>query len=113
FRMRERKYCNLVCKISLDTKFVKNFKEKIDDTYRVNMIFDNLPVAIPLPRGDGSLGVWYACGFHVGFKASYAGGDNILKTCNPNTKHYVSDLDAPQEIEEGKEIIFMYDVIFK
>lgn len=36
-----------------------------------------------------------------------------LTTCNANTKRYVSGVDAPQEVEEGKEVIFTYDVIFE
>lgn len=29
--------CNIVCRLKLDAKTVKEFKEKIDDEYRVNM----------------------------------------------------------------------------
>lgn len=29
--------CNVVCRITLDAKTAKEFKEKIDDEYRVNM----------------------------------------------------------------------------
>jgi len=36
-----------------------------------------------------------------------------LTTCNANTKRYVSGVDTPQEVEEGKEVIFTYDVIFE
>lgn len=35
--MREPQMCNVVCKIKLDAKTAKAFKEKIDDEYRVNM----------------------------------------------------------------------------
>uniref|UniRef100_A0A0C9S7R3 Transmembrane 9 superfamily member n=1 Tax=Wollemia nobilis TaxID=56998 RepID=A0A0C9S7R3_9CONI len=161
FHMRDGKLCNYVCKITLDAKSAKNFKEKIDDEYRVNMILDNLPVAVPRQRADGSPVTSYEHGFRVGFKASYTGNPEEryfvhnhlmfdvkfhkdaetdsarivgfevtpysvkhefeqplveknphLTTCNPNTKHYVSYTDAPQEVEEGKEIIFTYDVTF-
>jgi len=162
FHMREEKLCNYVCRIKLDAKSAKNFKEKIDDEYRVNMILDNLPVAVARQRADGTLVTSYEHGFRVGFKASYAGSteeryfihnhlsfevkfhkdseadsarivgfevtpysvkhefeqpwseDNPrLTTCNPNTKHYVSQTNSPQEVDEGKDIIFTYDVSFK
>lgn len=29
--------CNVLCKLTLDAKTAKQFKEKIDDEYRVNM----------------------------------------------------------------------------
>lgn len=29
--------CNIVCQLTLDSKTTKEFKEKIDDEYRVNM----------------------------------------------------------------------------
>eukprot|EP01018_Ginkgo_biloba_P000822 Gb_23530 [translate_table: standard] len=162
FHMRENKLCNYVCKIKLDAKAAKNFKEKIDDEYRVNMILDNLPMAVARQRADGSMVTSYEHGFRVGFKASYAGNSEEryfihnhlsflvkfhkdtetdsarivgfevtpfsvkhefeqpwveenphLTTCNPNTKHYVSAADAPQEVEEDKDIILTYDVTFK
>ena len=37
FKMREPQMCNVVCKLKLDAKIAKEFKEKIDDEYRVNM----------------------------------------------------------------------------
>ena len=160
--MRENKLCNFVCKVKLDSNSAKNFKEKIDDEYRVNMILDNLPMAVARQRADGSMVTSYEHGFRVGFKASYAGNSEEryfihnhlsflvkfhkdtetdsarivgfevtpfsvkhefeqpwveenphLTTCNPNTKHYVSAADAPQEVEEDKDIILTYDVTFK
>ncbi|GLJ04674.1 hypothetical protein SUGI_0001060 [Cryptomeria japonica] len=162
FGMREHKLCNYVCKKKLDSKSAKNFKEKIDDEYRVQMILDNLPVVVPRQRMDGTPAYSYEHGFRVGFKASYAGSteekyfihnhlnfevkyhtDTVtdtarivgfevtpfsvkheyeqpwdpenphLITCNANTKRYVLSSDAPQEVEEGKEVIFSYDVSFK
>lgn len=29
--------CNVICRLTLDAKTAKAFKEKIDDEYRVNM----------------------------------------------------------------------------
>ena len=37
FKMREPQMCNVVCRLTLDAKTAKTFKEKIDDEYRVNM----------------------------------------------------------------------------
>lgn len=37
FKMREPRMCNIVCKLTLDAKTAKQFKEKISDEYRVNM----------------------------------------------------------------------------
>ncbi|KAH9306410.1 hypothetical protein KI387_010814, partial [Taxus chinensis] len=160
FHMREEQHCNFACKILLDAKSAKNFKEKIDDKSHVNMILDTLPVARPRQRACGSQSVGYEHGFSVGFKASYARnseesyfiynhlsfevkfhkdretdsaqivgfevtpfsmkhssepwmeGQGTAKTCNPSTQKCVSGLDAYQEVEEGKEIMFTYDVVF-
>eukprot|EP00250_Pteridium_aquilinum_P010150 c19180_g1_i1 orf=176-2110(+) len=70
FQMRETKLCNSVCKIDkLSSEDASKFKEKIDDDYRVNMILDNLPVAIKRERRDGSSNLFfYERGFPVGFK---------------------------------------------
>lgn len=35
--MREEKSCTVACKAHLDAQTAKDFKEKIDDEYRVNM----------------------------------------------------------------------------
>ncbi|KAG6421203.1 hypothetical protein SASPL_117753 [Salvia splendens] len=64
--------CNVVCHVTLNNKDVKQFKEKIDDEYRVNMILDNLPLVVPFRRPDTDALV-YQHGFPVGFKAQYAG----------------------------------------
>ena len=37
FKMRVPQMCNVVCRIVLTEKTAKEFKEKIDDEYRVNM----------------------------------------------------------------------------
>lgn len=37
FKMREPQMCNILCRQILDAKTSKEFKEKIDDEYRVNM----------------------------------------------------------------------------
>ncbi|GLJ13943.1 hypothetical protein SUGI_0222870 [Cryptomeria japonica] len=73
FKMRESRLCNVVCKTKFDASGVKNFKEKIDDDYRVNMILDNLPVAVARLRSDAGQSPSYEHGFRVGFKASLSG----------------------------------------
>lgn len=37
FNMREEQPCKVACRRKLDAESAKNFKEKIDDEYRVNM----------------------------------------------------------------------------
>lgn len=37
FNMREEQPCKVACRHKLDAESAKNFKEKIDDEYRVNM----------------------------------------------------------------------------
>ena len=37
----------------------------------------------------------------------------VLKSCNPATMKFVTDKDEKQELKEGQEIIFTYDVSFK
>ncbi|MFS7974458.1 putative nonaspanin (TM9SF) [Helianthus anomalus] len=73
FNMREELPCKVGCKVKLDAQSAKNFKEKIDDEYRVNMILDNLPVAVLRQRRDGGQSTTYEHGFRVGFKGNYAG----------------------------------------
>ncbi|CAL9053798.1 unnamed protein product [Musa banksii] len=69
FKMRRDESCKVACLIKLSSEAAKNFKEKIDDEYRVNMILDNLPVAVPRLRRDGSQDTSYEQGFHVGYKS--------------------------------------------
>uniref|UniRef100_A0A2P2MD84 Transmembrane 9 superfamily member n=1 Tax=Rhizophora mucronata TaxID=61149 RepID=A0A2P2MD84_RHIMU len=73
FKMREPKMCNIACHITLDAKTVKEFKEKIDDEYRVNMILDNLPLVVAIPRLDQESPTVYQLGYHVGLKGQYSG----------------------------------------
>ncbi|CAL0327170.1 unnamed protein product [Lupinus luteus] len=72
FKMREPQMCNVVCNRKLDAKTAKEFKEKINDEYRVNMILDNLPLVVPIKRNDQDSTV-YQLGFHVGLKGQYSG----------------------------------------
>ncbi|KAH9314183.1 hypothetical protein KI387_022810, partial [Taxus chinensis] len=90
FQMRETRLCNVVCKTKLDANGVKNFKEKIDDEYRVNMILDNLPVAVARQRPDGGQAPTYEHGFRVGFKASYNGSPEERYFINNHLSFVVS-----------------------
>ncbi|KAJ8643422.1 hypothetical protein MRB53_005170 [Persea americana] len=83
FHMREGQSCKVACQMKLDSDSAKNFKEKIGDEYRVNMILDNLPVAVPVQRRDGSQGSTYKHGFPVGFKGNYAG--------SKDEKHFINN----------------------
>ncbi|CAA0821355.1 Transmembrane 9 superfamily member 8 [Striga hermonthica] len=74
FKMREPQMCNVVCRITLDAKSAKEFKEKIEDEYRINMILDNLPLVVPIPRSEQEGGPpIYQLGFHVGLRGQYSG----------------------------------------
>ncbi|PKU65802.1 transmembrane 9 superfamily member 7 [Dendrobium catenatum] len=68
FKMRMDETCKVACRVKLTQKAAKKFKEKIDDEYRVNMILDNLPVAVPRQRKDGNHALTYEHGFRVGIK---------------------------------------------
>ncbi|KAF2302699.1 hypothetical protein GH714_001231 [Hevea brasiliensis] len=61
--MRMELFCQVACRVTLDAESAGSFKEKIDDQYRVNMILDNLPVAVL------SQSQLYEHGFPVGFKS--------------------------------------------
>ncbi|CDY23803.1 BnaA01g21540D [Brassica napus] len=161
FQMLEDQPCKVGCRVKLDAESTKNFKEKIDDEYRANMILDNLPVAVLRQRRDGSQSTTYEHGFRVGFKGSYEGSKEEkyfihnhlsfrvmyhrdqesdsarivgfevtpnsilheykewdennpqLTTCNKDTKNLIQGNTVPQEVEQGKEIVFTYDVSFK
>ncbi|PIA45859.1 hypothetical protein AQUCO_01600241v1 [Aquilegia coerulea] len=73
FKMRVPQMCNIVCRMTLDAKSAKDFKEKIEDEYRVSMILDNLPLVVPIKRSDQESTTMYQHGFHVGLKGQYAG----------------------------------------
>ncbi|XP_020585765.1 transmembrane 9 superfamily member 7-like [Phalaenopsis equestris] len=84
FKMRIDETCKIVCRQRLSTEGVKNFKEKIDDEYRVNMILDNLPVAVPRQRRDGIQAPSYEHGFRVGYK-------DILVAGTKDEKYYINN----------------------
>ncbi|TKW22126.2 hypothetical protein SEVIR_4G205800v4 [Setaria viridis] len=71
--MMEPKLCQIACKIVLSQEGAKDFKEKIDDSYSVNMILDNLPMVIPVKRLDKEAPTLYLQGMHVGVKGWFVG----------------------------------------
>ncbi|XP_058073931.1 transmembrane 9 superfamily member 7-like isoform X2 [Magnolia sinica] len=87
FQMREEQSCKVACRIKLDPKTVKNFKEKIDDEYRVNIINHE-------------------------YKQPWDEKNPQLLTCNPKTNNRIQDT-GPQEVILDKEVIFTYDVSFQ
>ncbi|TYH08403.1 hypothetical protein ES288_A07G012100v1 [Gossypium darwinii] len=58
--MRKDEACKVACRVKLDAEAAKNFKEKIDGNYRVNMILGNVSVTERQVEG-----------FPIGFKGSY------------------------------------------
>ena len=63
--------CKLLCKLTLNDKSAGEFEAKVKDDYRVNMILDNLPVAMVKMREDNGKPIkTYERGFPVGFMAS-------------------------------------------
>lgn len=157
--IRVDQQCKFLCRIpALSSTQAEAFGSKLEDEYRVNMILDNLPVAIPQIRDDSGSNVKrYERGFPIGrieddgklslhnhlrftilyhrdieadlsrivgfevkpfsIQHKYDGTWNEdkadLSTCNPGSMKYVSDKDDPQEMKEGKEVIFTYDVVYE
>ncbi|XP_076921465.1 transmembrane 9 superfamily member 7-like [Bidens hawaiensis] len=84
--MHEELACKVVCRIRLNAESAKSFKEKIDEQYRVNMILDDMPVAVLRRRRYGPYGsqsTVYEHGFRVGFKGIYAGA--------PEEKYFINN----------------------
>ncbi|XP_051149425.1 transmembrane 9 superfamily member 9-like [Andrographis paniculata] len=77
FKMREPQMCNVVCNAKLNANEVKEFKEKIDDEYQVNMILDNLPLVMPF-KGPNMDTLIYQHGFPVGWKGQYGQTEKYL-----------------------------------
>eukprot|EP01023_Acetabularia_acetabulum_P016371 TRINITY_DN1808_c0_g1_i2.p1 TRINITY_DN1808_c0_g1~~TRINITY_DN1808_c0_g1_i2.p1 ORF type:complete len:682 (-),score=91.71 TRINITY_DN1808_c0_g1_i2:217-2226(-) len=72
-QMLDDESCKIQCRIrELSEAQATQFKAKILDEYRVNMILDNLPVAIPRERLDnGDQVKTYERGYPVGFVAQF------------------------------------------
>jgi len=74
--MRLDEQCKITCRIdALSARQANAFKSKIEDEYRVNMILDNLPIAMVKMREDQGMQVkTYERGYPVGFKAAIEEG---------------------------------------
>lgn len=88
FYMRTDEQCKVLCRIeSLSAAQSKAFKDKIADDYKVNMILDNLPVAMVkvLKDEDGKQMKSYERGYYVGFKATLEGQkvSTAIAACGP------------------------------
>ncbi|KAL8456543.1 hypothetical protein ACS0TY_034676 [Phlomoides rotata] len=107
FMMREEQSCKVACKVKLTAASANSFKNKIDNDYRVNMILDNLPVAVLWPRKDGSNRKFYERGSQVGFKGKYSGSKDqkyfIYNHLNFKVKYH-PDLDAETSRVVGFEV---------
>ncbi|GBG82919.1 hypothetical protein CBR_g36446 [Chara braunii] len=68
FKMKKHAACQVVCKIKLDKEGANKFKSKIDDSYAVNMILDNLPVAT-------DMNTYILPGYEIGKKVSERVGE--------------------------------------
>uniref|UniRef100_A0A383W0F6 Transmembrane 9 superfamily member n=1 Tax=Tetradesmus obliquus TaxID=3088 RepID=A0A383W0F6_TETOB len=78
--MRVDEQCKVLCRIeSLSEAQADAFIAKVDDDYKVNMILDNLPVAMVkiLKDESGRQLKAYERGFYVGFKATIEGQKDI------------------------------------
>nr|XP_033512686.1 transmembrane 9 superfamily member 7-like isoform X3 [Nicotiana tomentosiformis] len=106
--MRETESCKVACRIKLDAVSAKNFKDKIDDDYRVNMILDNLPVAVPRRKLDGSGEKVYERGFQVGFKGRFAGRKEKSYFMN---NHLNFKVMYHEDLETGTARVVGFEVI--
>ncbi|KAL7136732.1 hypothetical protein ABFS83_10G050100 [Erythranthe nasuta] len=107
FRMREPQSCKVACRVELTEASAKNFRKKINDDYRVNMILDNLPVAVVWRSKDGSDRKIYERGFPVGFKGKFSGSKDqryfIYNHLNFKVKYH-PDPDADTSRVVGFEV---------
>eukprot|EP00850_Spirogloea_muscicola_P016320 SM000131S26750 [mRNA] locus=s131:364739:367927:+ [translate_table: standard] len=94
FSMENDEQCKFLCRIDkLSAEESKLFKERIDEDYRVNMILDNLPVAVPrVHELENGKYTTYERGYAVGKKVegTYAIHNHLSFTVlihkDPNTE---------------------------
>ncbi|URE45528.1 eukaryotic initiation factor [Musa troglodytarum] len=109
FKMRRDETCKVSCRTKLTAESAKNFKEKIDDEYRVNIVMYHKD-----PESEDSRIV----GFEVipsSIKHEYTDWDEKnpkVHTCTPSTKITPSS-NTPQEVAADAYIVFSYDVTFQ
>ena len=49
----------------------------------------------------------------IDWACAMTGKEPTLSTCNPSHKKVVTKEDAPQPVEEGQEVFYTYDVLFR
>ena len=77
-QMRTDESCKVLCKIDpLSSEDTERLKAIIEDEYRVNMILDNLPVAIAKENIDSQTGEEYKT-YDRGFPVGYQTDDDIF-----------------------------------
>ncbi|KAK8931034.1 hypothetical protein KSP39_PZI016257 [Platanthera zijinensis] len=106
FKMRIDESCKVACRQKLTVEGVKNFKEKIDDEYRVNLILDNLPAAVPRQRRDGSQIPSYEHGFRVGYKDIQVAGTKDEKYYINNHLSFIVKYHKDPESEDARIVGF-------
>lgn len=157
--MRLDEECKVQCKMKLTSRQARDFRERIDDEYRVALILDNLPTAeVRWHESGGAQVKTYQRGYPVGYKGedestyylnnharftilynldektdlSRIVGFEVeptsvkhqyknrwdpvnpqLETCSSQSHPLDGQEAEPQEVGEGEEVVFSYDVIFK
>ncbi|KAG0485062.1 hypothetical protein HPP92_009141 [Vanilla planifolia] len=106
FKMMIDEACTVICRHNFTADGVKNFKEKIDDEYRVNMILDNLPVAVSKQRRDGSQSPSYEHGFRVGYKDIQVAGTKDEKYYINNHLSFTVKYHKDTESEDARIVGF-------
>lgn len=108
FEMNNDQLCKIVCKkVKFPPEALKNFKDKIDSEYRVNMILDNLPVAEVRKRHDNGKTVkLYERGFAVGLKEKFAQGKSERYFVN----NHISFNVLYHPVADGKSRIVGFEV---
>ncbi|XP_076933725.1 transmembrane 9 superfamily member 8-like [Bidens hawaiensis] len=97
--MRVNTMCNIVCRVTLGEKTAKEFKEKINDEYRANMLLDDLPLVVP----DSP--PLYQLGYFVGGKARYANTTDDKYFIN-NHLSFVVSFHQNSEVPSGRIVGF-------
>lgn len=124
--------CAEACSLTLTEETAKRFSNMIEDQYRVYMILDNLPAAVSVPFPDGKKR--YERGFPVGFSrgSSMFIHNHLRFTVLLNSDQTTGlsrivgfeveprsvagttcESDEGQPAEQGKEVHFTYDVVFR
>ncbi|KAJ8564465.1 hypothetical protein K7X08_000925 [Anisodus acutangulus] len=107
FMMRKTESCKVACRIQLDVESAKNFKDKIAEDYLVNMILDNLPVAVPRQKLDRTGEKIYERGFQVGFKGRFEGRKEETYFIN---NHLTFKVMYHEDLETGTARIVGFEV---